>query len=180
MALNVAFAKMFNQMKNENIIVPRIVNKQVMDFDDFCEYLADGTTITAGDVAGVMKSIETRLPLILGMNAKVVVSPEGLTFRPKVTGCLTQSELRTKLQQRMLDNPDLTVDVNKEIETSDMSINDVGVTLAVEIPKKWAQRFAGHASMKRITMDGGDEDVSDTSGSGSSGSSSTSGGTDNP
>ncbi len=178
--MNVSFVKMFNQMKNENIVVPRIVQKGTLDFNDFCEYLADGTTISPGDVAGVMKAIETRLPLILGMNSQVVVSPEGLTFRPKVTGCLTQSELRTKLQQRVLDNPDAEVDVNKEIEISDMSINDVKVSLAVEIPKKWKQRFASHASIKRISKDVDEAQGSggDTGGGGSG--SSQGSGTDNP
>ncbi len=165
--------KMFNQMKNENIVVPRIVNKQQMDFNDFCEYLADGTTVTAGDVAAVMKTIEMRLPLVLGMNSQVVVSPEGLTFRPKVSGSLTQSALRVKLQQRQLDNPDEDIDVNRDIETSDLSIKDIDVTLAVELPKKWINRFGAYAKLKRVNQDEADDT---TSGSDDSGS----GGTDNP
>ncbi len=154
MALNVKFLKMHNNMIDEDIIVPRIANQQQMDFDSFCEYLADGTTVTAGDVAAVMKSIEIRLPLILGMNAKVVASPEGLTFRPKVTGSITKSQLRTKLQAKLAADPTLNIDVNRALETSDLSINDLDMCIAVEMPKKWQNRFASKAVMKRVNANG--------------------------
>ena len=100
MALNVQFIKYLNQMINEEIVVPRLVNQQSLDFNALCEYLADGSTVTAADVAAVMKQIEMRLPLVLGLNAKVVCSPEGLTFRPKVTGSITQSQLKAKLLRK--------------------------------------------------------------------------------
>ena len=82
--LTVQMYKVHNHLTDEDIVMPRIVNQQVLDFNALCEYLADGSTVTAADVAAVMKQIETRLPLVLGLNAKVVCSPEGLTFRPKV------------------------------------------------------------------------------------------------
>ena len=81
MALNVQFYKVTNALINEDIVVPRLVNQQSLDFNAMCDYLADGSTVTAADVAAVMKQIETRLPLVLGLNAKVVCSPEGLVFR---------------------------------------------------------------------------------------------------
>ena len=73
-------------MTNEDIVMSRIVNQQVLDFNGLCEYLADGSTVTAADVSAVMKLIELRLPLILGLNAKVICSPEGLTFREEAGG----------------------------------------------------------------------------------------------
>ena len=79
--LNVQFYKVHNYLTHEDIVVPRLVNQQTLDFNTLCEYLADGSTVTAADVAAVMKQIEMRLPLVLGLNAKVVCSPEGLTFR---------------------------------------------------------------------------------------------------
>ncbi len=166
MALNIAFTKQFNMLKDENIIIPRIVNKQTMEFSDFCEYLADGTTVTAGDVAAVMKSIEMRLPLILGMNSKVVVSPDGLTFRPKVSGSIGQSELHAKLQARAMNYPDLNIDVDREIETSDLTVRDLSVGIGIEIPKKWISRLESKATLKRV-----DSDEDDSQGSGDSGDS---------
>ncbi len=174
--------KYFNQMKNENIIIPRVVNQQVMDFNGLCEYLSDGSTLTAGDVAAVMKLLEMRLPLLLGLNTKVVCSPDGLTMRPKVTGSLTQSELRVKLQQQQLDNPDEDIDVNRDIETKDLSVSDLDVSIGIEIPKAWTSRFQTRASLKRITKKaetnatGSDDNTNSggTSGEGNSGS------TDNP
>ena len=118
-------------MTNEDIVVPRIVNQQAMDFNAVCEYLADGSTVTAADVAAVMKQIEMRLPLVLGLNAKVVCSPEGLTFRPKVSGSITQSELKAKLQAKLEADPTLEIDVNRELKTSDLSINDLTASIAM-------------------------------------------------
>ena len=75
---------MRNAIINEDLVQPRIVNMQTLEFNEWCAHLADGSTVTAADVAAVMKQLETKLPLILGLNTKVVCSPEGLTFRPKV------------------------------------------------------------------------------------------------
>ncbi len=157
MALNVSFTKMYNALRDENMIIPRVVNKQEMEFDNFCEYLADGSTITPGDVAAVMKLIETRLPLILSMNAMVVASPEGLTFRPKVSGSITQSQLRSKLMLKQASDPDADIDVNRSVEPSDLTINDVTIGIAIDLPKKWLTRLRTVATLKRINKDNGSE-----------------------
>ena len=47
MALNVQFYKVHNHLTDEDIVVPRIVNQQSLDFNALCEYLADGSTVTA-------------------------------------------------------------------------------------------------------------------------------------
>ena len=89
MALNVQFSMLHNYLLDEDIVIPRLVNMQSLDFYQLCEYLADGSTVTATDVAAGMKRIETKLPFLLGLNTKVVCSPEGLTFRPTVSGSIT-------------------------------------------------------------------------------------------
>ncbi len=179
MSIVVSFRKSYNALRDENIIVPRVVNQQTMGFDMLCEYLADGSTLTAGDIAAVMKLIETRLPMILGLNSKVVCSPEGLAFRAKVTGSITQSQLHNKLLQRKAENPEADIDVDRDVETSDLSVDDLDTTIAIDIPKKWIHRFKTQAELTRLkksssttgTYDGND---GGTSGDGGSGT------TDNP
>ena len=149
--VNVLFTKVFNKLTGQHMIVPRVVNQQTLDYDAFCEYLADGSTVTAADVQAVMKLIETRLPLILSLNSKVVCSPEGLTFRPKVSGSLTQAQLKTRLETKLANDPTLDIDVNREIETSDLTIKDLDVSIAIEMPNKWDDRFASKAELKRVT-----------------------------
>lgn len=155
MALNVQMYKYHNAMTNEDIVVPRLVNQQSLDFNELCEYLADGSTVTAADVSAVMKQIEMRLPLVLGLNAKVVCSPEGLTFRPKVSGSITQSELKAKLEAKKAAETDpekaALIDVDRALALSDLSIGDLTASIAIEMPKKWDERFKSKATFKRIT-----------------------------
>ena len=37
MALNVQFYKVHNHLTNEDIVIPRIVNQQALDFNALCE-----------------------------------------------------------------------------------------------------------------------------------------------
>ena len=150
MALNVQFIKYQNQLIDEEIVVPRLVNQQSLDFNALCEYLADGSTVTAADVAAVMKQIESRLPLVLGLNAKVVCSPEGLTFRPKVSGSITQSQLKAKLQAKLEADPTADIDVNRALSTSDLAVSDLTAEIAIELPKVWTERFRSKALFKRV------------------------------
>jgi hypothetical protein len=149
--------KVHNMLTDEDIVIPRLVNQQSLDFNELCEYLADGSTVTAADVSAVMKQIEMRLPLVLGLNAKVVCSPEGLTFRPKVSGSLTQSQLKAKLEAKKAAETDpekaALIDVNRAISVSDLSIGDLTASIAIELPKKWDERFQSKAAFKRITKD---------------------------
>lgn len=175
--LNVQFYKVHNHLTDEDIVVPRIVNQQSLDFNALCEYLADGSTVTAADVAAVMKQIEMRLPLVLGLNAKVVCSPEGLTFRPKVSGSLTQSQLKAKLQARLEADPTLDIDVNRPLSVSDLSISDLTAEIAIELPKIWNERFQSKASFKRVNKTTSDStDSSDSSDATPTGGDSTEGG----
>ena len=155
MALNVQMYKVHNMLTDEDIVIPRLVNQQSLDFNELCEYLADGSTVTAADVSAVMKQIEMHLPLVLGLNAKVVCSPEGLTFRPKVSGSITQSELKAKLEAKKAAETDpekaALIDVDRALALSDLSIGDLTASIAIEMPKKWDERFKSKATFKRIT-----------------------------
>lgn len=169
MALNVQFYKVHNYLTNEDIVIPRLVNQQSLDFNGLCDYLADGSTVTAADVAAVMKQIETRLPLLLGLNAKVVCSPEGLIFRPKVSGSITQSQLKKKLQAKLAADPSLEIDVNRALTVSDLAVSDLTAEIAIELPKAWNERFKSKASFKRVNKATADAtDSSENSGNGDS------------
>lgn len=182
MALNVQFYKLHNHLTDEDIIIPRLVNQQSLDFNALCEYLADGSTVTAADVAAVMKQIENRLPLVLGLNAKVVCSPEGLTFRPKVSGSITQSQLKAKLQAKLEADPTADIDVDRALATSDLSVSDLTAEIAIELPKVWNERFQSKATFKRVNKatgevaDSADESSGSDGGLGSNGSNSSSSG----
>lgn len=171
MALTVQMYKVHNHLTDEDIVIPRLVHQQTMDFNQLCEYLADGSTVTSADVSAVMKQIESRLPLVLGLNAKVICSPEGLTFRPKVTGSITQSQLKAKLQARLVEDPTLDIDVNRALTVSDLSIDDLTASIDISMPKKWAERFHTKAEFKRITKttdESGQSSEDNTSGGGTS------------
>ena len=172
MALNVQFYKLHNHLTDEDIIIPRLVNQQSLDFNALCEYLADGSTVTAADVAAVMKQIENRLPLVLGLNAKVVCSPEGLTFRPKVSGSITQSQLKAKLQAKLEADPTADIEVNRALATSDLSVSDLTAEIAIELPKVWNERFQSKATFKRVNKTTGEVADSADESSGSDGGSS--------
>ena len=176
MALNVQMYKVHNHMTNEDLVMARLVNQQTLDFNALCEYLADGSTVTAADVAAVMKQIEMRLPLVLCLNAKVVCSPEGLTFRPKVSGAITQSELKAKLEAKKLADPSLDIDVDRALELSDLSTGDLTATIAIDLPKKWEERFKSKVVFKRVVKGVVAVEGTTTEGGSSTGGSNESGG----
>ena len=176
MALSVQMYKFHNNMTNEDLVMARLVNQQMLDFNALCEYLADGSTVTAADVAAVMKQIEMRLPLLLCLNAKVVCSPEGLTFRPKVSGAITQSELKAKLEAKKLADPTLDIDVDRALELSDLTTGDLTATIAIDLPKKWEERFKSKVVFKRVVKGVVAVEGTTTEGGSSTGGSNESGG----
>lgn len=153
--ISVQFIKSQNGILGEMIVTPRIVNMQNMDFQDWCEHLADGSTVTAADVSAVMKQLEKKLPAILGFNTKVNCSPDGLSFRPKVSGFISQSDLKEKLTAKKEAETDpkkaALIDVNRPLSTSDLSINDCSVSIVVDLPKSWNAIFMQKAKLKRVT-----------------------------
>lgn len=160
------FIKSKNAMLNEDIVTARIVNTQPMNFDEWCEHLADGSTVTAADVSAVMKQISKRLPTILGLNTKVVCSSDGLTFRPKVSGSITQSELKAKLVAKKAAETDpekaAKIDVDRQLTPSDLTISDCTVSIVVDLPKSWSTLFHQQAKIKRVAKTYSESTSSDT------------------
>lgn len=152
--ITIQFFKQRNPLINEELVQPRIVNMQSMEFNEWCEHLADGSTVTAADAAAVMKQLESKLPMLLALNAKVTCSPEGLCFRPKVSGSITQSELKKKLAERKAAETDperaARINVDRALSTSDLTINDCTVSIVVDLPKEWSAKFMQKAKLKRI------------------------------
>ena len=153
--LNVQFIKQMNPMINEALVSPRLVNTQTVEFLDWCARLANGSTVTAADVSAVMQQLEDKFLEILSLNAKVVCSPSGLIFRPKVSGSIRQSELKAKLEAKKAAETDpekaAAIDVNRELKTSDLSISDCTVSIEVVLPKHWNALFQQRATLKRVS-----------------------------
>lgn len=167
-------------MLNEQIVVPRLINTQTIDFNDWCSRLANGSTVTAADVAAVMQQMEDKLIEILVLNAKVVCSPSGLIFRPKVSGSISQSQVKARLEARKLANPALDINVNREITTSDLTTKACSVSIEVVLPKGLNAIFEQKAELKRVVKGvvvAEDVESDGTPSSGSSGSESTGSGT---
>lgn len=57
------------------------------------------TDTTRTLVVGMMQ-LEKKLPLLLALGTKVQVSAEGMVVRPTVSGSLTPSQLKAKLEAR--------------------------------------------------------------------------------
>lgn len=157
MALNVQMVLSTNKLLGEKIVTPRLVNQQTVDYDTFCDYLAQGSTVTAADVSAVMKQLEKNIPLILSLNARVTVSPEGLVFRPSVKGSLTQSQLKAKLEARKAEylaagdtEAADKIDTARELTASDLATSDLLACIVIDMPKKWTTRFQQTAEFKRV------------------------------
>lgn len=152
--LQVQFQKQLNKLLNEKIVVPRLVHTQNVDFADWCTRLSNGSTVTAADVAAVMQQLETKVIDILTLNAKCVCSPSGMILRPKVSGSLSQSQLKARLEARKAAETDpqkaAKINVNREIETSDLSIKDCTLSIEVTLPKGLNAIFEQRAGMERV------------------------------
>ena len=133
-----------------------VVNLQEMDFDAFCEYLAQDSTVGAADVAAVMKQLEKKLPLILGMGTKVQITADGMVVKPTVSGSLTQSALKAKLEARKANGEE--VDVNRKLEAADLTVGDLTAGISIQFSKKFNTAFGRSATFKRVS-DGKEEDT---------------------
>lgn len=156
--LNVQIHVTNNSMINEKIATARLVNQQAMTFDDFCSYIAEGSTVTSADVSAVMKRIETLLPMLLSLNTKITASPAGLIFRTGIKGRLTQSELKERLiakRDEMIANGDSAgaakVDINRKLQASDLAVSELTPVIEVNLPTSWSDKLQQTALIKRVT-----------------------------
>lgn len=181
MSIKVKVSVRKNHLTGENIASAQVVNLQQMDFAEFCDYLAQDSTVGAADVAAVMTQLEKKLPLILGLGQKVQISQEGMTVRPTVTGSLTQTALKAKLTAKKEAGED--VDTERELKPSDLTVSDLTAGVAIDFSRKFNAAFAQKATFKRDqnattddTTTPSQDSQSSTTGGGSSSSQTTGGG----
>lgn len=156
MAIKVKVLVRDNYITKEKVASAQIVDLQEMDFDAFCEYLAQDSTVGAADVAAVMKQLEKKLPLILGIGTKVQISAEGMVVKPTVSGSLTQAQLKAKLEDRKANGEE--VDVNRKLEAADLTVGDLTAGISIQFSKKFNTAFGQSATFKRVS-EGKEEDT---------------------
>ncbi|MDD6753278.1 MAG: hypothetical protein PUE15_05100, partial [Prevotella sp.] len=137
-----------NNFTQEKVASAQIVDLQPMSFTEFCDYMAQDSTVGVADVMAVMTQLEKKLPLLLAMGIKVQVSAEGMIVRPTVSGSLTQSQLKAKLEARKAAGED--VDVNREITAADLTTKDLTAGVAIDFSKKFNAAFAQNGTFKRV------------------------------
>ena len=137
-----------NSITKEKVASANIVELQPMSFTEFCDYMAQDSTVGEADVMAVMTQLEKKLPLLLAMGTKVQVSAEGMIVRPTVSGSLTQSQLKAKLEARKAAGED--VDVNREITAADLTVKDLTAGVAIDFSKKFNAAFAQNGTFKRV------------------------------
>ena len=148
MAIKTRIAVRENHLTKEKVASANIVDLQPMSFTEFCDYMAQDSTVGAADVMAVMTQLEKKLPLLLAMGTKVQVSAEGMIVRPTVSGSLTQSQLKAKLEARKAAGED--VDVNREITAADLTVKDLTAGVAIDFSKKFNAAFAQNGTFKRV------------------------------
>lgn len=137
-----------NSITKEKLASAAIVDLQPMSFTEFCDYMAQDSTVGVADVMAVMTQLEKKLPLLLALGTKVQVSAEGMVVRPTVSGSLTQSQLKAKLEARKAEGED--VDVNREITAADLTTKDLTAGVAIDFSRKFNAAFAQHGTFKRV------------------------------
>lgn len=137
-----------NSITKEKLASAAIVDLQPMSFTEFCDYMAQDSTVGAADVMAVMTQLEKKLPLLLALGTKVQVSAEGMVVRPTVSGSLTQSQLKAKLEARKAEGED--VDVNRAITAADLTTKDLTAGVAIDFSRKFNAAFAQHGTFKRV------------------------------
>ena len=148
MAIKTRIAVRVNHLTQEKLASAQIVDLQPMSFTEFCDYMAQDSTVGAADVMAVMTQLEKKLPLLLALGTKVQVSAEGMIVRPTVSGSLTQSQLKAKLEARKAAGED--VDVNREITAADLTVKDLTAGVAIDFSKKFNAAFAQNGTFKRV------------------------------
>ena len=148
MAIKTRIAVRENHLTKEKVASANIVDLQPMSFTEFCDYMAQDSTVGVADVMAVMTQLEKKLPLLLALGTKVQVSAEGMIVRPTVSGSLTQSQLKAKLEARKAAGED--VDVNREITAADLTVKELTAGVAIDFSKKFTAAFAQNGTFKRV------------------------------
>ena len=158
MALKVKIQIQDNKLTGQQVASPRLVDLQTIEFDDFCE-LCTGSTVEKADVVAVMTKVMETLPKLVALGNKVVISPDGITVRPTISGSLVEADLRAALAEKKKEDP--TVDVNRPMETSDLRTDMLTPGLAIDFSKKFKGLFSQNATLKRVSTGKTDEQSKD-------------------
>ena len=152
MAIKAKIVVRENTITGDLVASANIVDLQEMSFDEFCEYLSQDSTVGSADVAAVMRQLEKKLPLILGMGTKVQISAEGMCVKPTVSGSLTQGQLKERLMARkesLVAAKDTAaadkVDVERKLMASDLKAG-----ISVQFSKKFNRSFSENVTFKRV------------------------------
>lgn len=167
MAIKTRIAVRVNHLTQEKLVSAQIVDLQPMSFTEFCDYMAQDSTVGVADVMAVMTQLEKKLPLLLALGTKVQVSAEGMIVRPTVSGSLTQSQLKAKLEARKAAGED--VDVNREITAADLTVKELTAGVAIDFSKKFNAAFAQNGTFKRVGEAAADATTSPDASGGTSG-----------
>lgn len=167
MAIKTRIAVRENHLTKEKVASANIVDLQPMSFTEFCDYMAQDSTVGVADVMAVMTQLEKKLPLLLALGTKVQVSAEGMIVRPTVSGSLTQSQLKAKLEARKAAGED--VDVNREITAADLTVKELTAGVAIDFSKKFNAAFAQNGTFKRVGDAAADTTTSPDASGGTSG-----------
>ncbi len=174
MAIKVKVMVRDNHITKEKVASAMIVDLQSMEFSEFCEYLAQDSTVGAADVAAVMTQLEKKLPLLLSLGTKVQISQEGMAVTPTVSGSLTQSQLRAGLEAKRAAG-DGTVDASRQITAADLRIDALTAGVSIDFSKKFKASFAQNAKLKRVNVATAEAPSTDNPGTSSDSGTSSSG-----
>lgn len=159
MALKTKIVLQDNKLTGNKVASARLVDLQTIAFDDFCE-LCTGSTVEKADVVAVMTKVMETLPKLVALGNKVVISPDGITVRPTISGSLTEADFRAALAEKA--KADATIDVNRAMETSDLRTDMLTAGLAIDFSKKFKGVFSQNATLKRVTTGKADEQSNDS------------------
>lgn len=149
MAIKVRVMVRDNTITKEKVASAMIVDLQSMDFAEFCDYLAQDSTVGPADVAAVMTQLEKKLPLLLSLGTKVQISQEGMAVTPTVSGSLTQAQLKASLEAKKAAG-DTSVDVTRELVAADLRVDALTAGVNIDFSKKFKASFAQSAKLKRV------------------------------
>ena len=158
MAIKVRITARANTITKEKLVSANVVDLRVVKYPEFCEYLAQDSTVGVADVAAVMAQLEKKLPLLLSMGNKVQISQGGMTVKPTVSGSLSQSQLKAKLQARK--DAGETVNVDRALTSADLTVNDLTAGVTIDFGKKFKSSFADKAEFQRVQSGVVEEDAS--------------------
>lgn len=158
MALKTKILLRNNTITGGVVASAQLVDVQTIEFDDFCE-LCTGSTVEKADVVAVMTKVMETLPKLVALGNKVVISPDGITVRPTISGSLVEADLRAALAEKKKEDP--TVDVNRPMETSDLRTDMLTPGLAIDFSKKFKGVFSQNATLKRVSTGKTDEQSND-------------------